>query len=89
MSRKIHVVFGNGKWLVKGEGENEAISEHRTKDAAIKKAAQVASQKNGQYVLHRRDGTIMHREAHRRDSLPPQDKKSSGPKGPRPPRKTN
>jgi hypothetical protein len=54
-----HVMPGNDRWEVRGEGAQRATSVHETKREAVASARQLAhSRQPSQLVVHRLDGTV-------------------------------
>jgi uncharacterized protein YdaT len=54
----IHVVPNEDKWLVKEEGEQDALFNANSKAEAVEKAKEWASDANRTAIIHRKDGTV-------------------------------
>jgi hypothetical protein len=57
-----HVVPHQGKWAVKGEGNQRATSIHETQAEATKRARDLARRQKSELLVHGRDGEILFRE---------------------------
>ena len=70
-----HVVPHNGKWAVKGEGNERATAVCDTQADAIEKAREIAINQGAEVVIHRPDGRIRDKDSYGKDPCPPKDKK--------------
>lgn len=59
---RVHVIPSEGKWAVKPSGSASATQVYSSKASAIAAAREIAKGKNGELVVHRRDGLIESRE---------------------------
>ena len=75
MSKRIHVVPGNGGWAVKREGSSSPISQHRTQEKAINAGRPIARREETELVTHRRDGRIRDSDSFGSESAASKDKK--------------
>lgn len=67
----IHVVPRNEGWVVRKEGSTRATSVHSTQREAVDAARKIAQHKNGELVIHGRDGRIRDRDSYGSDPFPP------------------
>jgi uncharacterized protein (DUF4415 family) len=58
-----HVVPHQGKWAVKGEGNQRATSIHETQAEATERARDIARRQKSELLVHGRDGQIRSRDA--------------------------
>jgi len=70
-----HVVPHDGKWAVRGEGNEKVTSIHDTQQDAIDAAIPIAKNQQSEVVTHRRDGRIRDKDSYGNDPCPPKDKK--------------
>jgi uncharacterized protein YdaT len=70
-----HVVPHQDGWGVKGEGNSKASSVHKTQNAAIDAARDIARNQKSEVVIHGRDGKIRDKDSYEKDPNPPKDKK--------------
>ena len=68
----VHVVPDGDNWAVRSEGAGRAASTHKTQDAAIDAATDIAQNARlGQVVIHRPNGTIREEHTYGQDPYPP------------------
>lgn len=72
MGKNQHVVPVNGKWGVKGEGNEKYTSLFPTQAEAIEKAREIARNQQSELFIHGRDGQIRARDSHGNDPFPPE-----------------
>jgi len=65
-----HVIPHEGKWAVKGEGNQRATSVHKTQAEAIERAREIARRGKGELLVYGRDGQIRSRDSFGHDPLP-------------------
>lgn len=71
-----HVVpAGNGKWGVRGEGNEKITKITRTQSDAIDIARTIAKNQGAELVIHRPNGQIRDKDSYGNDPHPPDDKK--------------
>jgi len=75
MGKNQHVVPYQGKWAVRGEGNEKVTSTHDTQAEAIQRARKIAINQRSEVVIHRPDGTIRDKDSYGKDPWPPKDKK--------------
>lgn len=61
----------DGKWQVKGEGNDRASFVVRTQAEAIDHARNIARNKRSELYIHRPDGRIRARDSYGNDPFPP------------------
>lgn len=66
-----HVVPHNGRWAVKGAGNQRATSVHDTQQQAIDAGREIARKHQSELVTHRPDGRIRDKDSHGNDPFPP------------------
>lgn len=66
-----HVVPHNGRWAVKGAGNQRATSMHDTQQQAIDAGREIARKHQSELVIHRPDGRIRDKDSHGNDPFPP------------------
>ncbi len=71
MGKNVHVVPSNGKWGVKGEGNQKMTALTDTQAEAIAKARQIAQNQQSELIIHGRNGRIRERDSHGNDPYPP------------------
>jgi uncharacterized protein YdaT len=71
MQGKNHVVPHEGRWAVKGEGDQRATSIHDTEAEATERAREIARREKSELLVHGRDGEIRSRDSFGRDPFPP------------------
>lgn len=70
-----HVVPHNGRWAVRGAGNEKVTSTHNTQKDAIMVARKIAKNQQSEVVIHRPNGTIRDKDSYGPDPNPPRDKK--------------
>ncbi len=75
MGKNQHVVPHDGKWAVKGAGNQKATSTHSTQSDAIDAARGIAQNQQSEVVVHRPDGRIRDKDSYGNDPCPPRDTK--------------
>lgn len=68
-----HVVPRSGGWAVVSAGSSRAGSTHRTQQAAVQRAIQVAKQQKSEVLTHGRNGQICSKDSYGNDPNPPRD----------------
>lgn len=68
----VHTVPRGERWANK-VGGGEALSVHRTHEAAVRAGRKLAREQRTEHVVHGRDGRIVARNAYGRDPHPPRD----------------
>ena len=71
MGKNQHVVPYEGKWAVRGEGNERLTSSHDTQREAIDAAREIARNQRSELFIHGRDGRIRERDSHGNDPFPP------------------
>ena len=66
-----HVVPRGSNWAVRGAGNLEVSSVHKTQRGAIRAARRTAIQRESEVLIHRRNGRIRARNTYGRDPYPP------------------
>ena len=66
-----HVVPHDGKWAVRGEGNDRATSVHATQREAIEAAREIARNQRAELLIHGEDGKIRERDSYGHDPYPP------------------
>ena len=75
MSKNQHVVPRGPGWAVRGEGNRQITSAHRTQGAAINRATSIARREHSEVVIHRPNGQIRDKDSYGHDPNPPKDTK--------------
>ena len=71
-----HVVpVGNGKWGVRGEGNEKITKITTTQSNAINIARDIAKNQRSELVIHRSNGQIRDKDSYGNDPYLPEDKK--------------
>jgi uncharacterized protein YdaT len=70
-----HVVPRDGRWAVRGEGNEKDTSLHDTQADAIDAARDIARNQRTEIVVHRMDGKIRDKDSYGNDPYPPRDRK--------------
>jgi len=73
--RNQHVVPHDGKWAVRGEGNQRVTRVTDTQREAIDAARDIAQRQKAEVIIHKRDGTIRDRDSYGNDPCPPRDTK--------------
>lgn len=72
MGKNQHVTHrSDGKWQVKGEGNDRATSVTNTQAEAASIAREIARNQKSELFIHRRDNTIRERDSYGNDPYPP------------------
>jgi len=66
-----HVVPHDGKWAVRGEGNDRVTSIHSTQREAINAARETARNQRVELLIHGTDGKIRERDSYGHDPYPP------------------
>lgn len=72
MAKNYHGVPHENGWGVKGQGNFQESSVHRTQADAFQQARGLAQKRGGEVVIHRRDGQIRERNTYGSDPYPPE-----------------
>ena len=75
MGKNQHVVPHNGKWAVRGAGNEKVTRVVNTQAEAIKIAQDIAKNQQSDTKIHGRDGRIRAGNSYGNDPYPPKDKK--------------
>ena len=75
MGQNQHVVPHDGKWAVRGEGNQRVSSLHDTQSEAIAAARNTAILNRSEVVIHGGDGQIRDKDSYGNDPFPPRDKR--------------
>ncbi|MBS6022003.1 MAG: DUF2188 domain-containing protein [Haemophilus haemolyticus] len=75
MGKNQHVVPHNGKWAVRGAGNEKVTRVVNTQAEAIKIAQGIAKNQQSDTKIHGRDGQIRAGNSYGNDPYPPKDKK--------------
>lgn len=70
-SKNQHVVPHKDGWAVKGEGNQNASSVHRTQNSAIDTARSIAKNQGSELFIHGKNGQIRAKDSHGKDPYPP------------------
>lgn len=70
-----HVVPNGELWAVRGAGNKNVSSKHRTQQNAINAAIQNAKKEHSEVVIHGRNGRIRDKDSYGNDPCPPKDTK--------------
>ncbi len=73
MKQNIHTVPSENGWVVKLAKTEFPLSQHRTKEEAVKTGASLAKSFGVEHVIHGKDGKIQDKDSYGRDPLPPRD----------------
>jgi hypothetical protein len=78
MAEKSHHVIpaAHGGWNVKKGGAERASKHFDNKEEAVKWGRQISKNQGTDFYIHRKDGTIQHKDSHGRDPYPPRDRDS-------------
>ncbi|MEU4360332.1 DUF2188 domain-containing protein [Promicromonospora sp. NPDC023987] len=63
----IEVYYEGKPWHVRRQGENEPLSDHATKEAALKMGRLRAEAEGVEFYVRNRDGTIAEKDSHGND----------------------
>jgi hypothetical protein len=75
LGKNQHVVPHNGKWAVRGAGNEKVTRVVNTQAEAIKIAQDIAKNQQSDTKIHGRDGQIRAGNSYGNDPYPPKDKK--------------
>lgn len=75
MGKDQHVTPKDGKWQVKGDGNDKATKTFDTQKDAIDYAKTIAKNQKSEVVIHGKDGKIRDKDSYGNDPCPPKDKK--------------
>lgn len=76
MGKNIHITHReNGKWAVKGEGDDRASGLYDTQRKAIEAGREIAQNNKSELFIHDRDNKIRDRDSYGNDPFPPRDRK--------------
>lgn len=67
MNKNQHVVPHQGKWAVKGEGNQKNTLITVTQEQAITKAREIAKNQESELLIHGRDGAIREKNSYGND----------------------
>jgi uncharacterized protein YdaT len=67
MNKNQHVVPHQGKWAVKGEGNQKNTLITDTQEQAIAKAREIAKNQESELLIHGRDGAIREKNSYGND----------------------
>lgn len=67
MNKNQHVVPHQGKWAVKGEGNQKNTLKTDTQEQAITKASEIAKNQESELLIHGRDGAIREKNSYGND----------------------
>ena len=70
-----HVVPHDGKWAVRGEGNQKVTRITHTQQQALDIARDIARNQGSEVLIHGRDGKIRDRDSYGHDPCPPEDTK--------------
>lgn len=62
----------DGSWKVKGSGDQQASSKHKTQNEAIERAIELSKKNNSELFIHDKDGKIRERNSYGNDPYPPE-----------------
>ena len=71
MGKDQHVVPKDGKWQVKGGGNEKATGTFSTQAEAIEKAREIAINQKSEVLIHGKDGKIREKNSYGKDPYPP------------------
>lgn len=71
MGKNQHVVPHDGKWQVRGEGNERATGTFNTQYEAENRAREIAINQKSEVIVHRRNGQIRDRNSYGNDPFPP------------------
>lgn len=72
MGKNQHVVPHEGRWGVRGAGNDQLTSIHDTQAEAIDRAREIAKNQESELFIHRPDGRIRGRDSQGNDPYPPE-----------------
>jgi len=71
MGKNQHVVPHEGKWAVRGEGNERVTEVFGTQREAIDRAREIARNQDSELLIHGEDGRIRARDSYGNDPFPP------------------
>ncbi len=71
MNKNQHVVYRDGRWAIRGEGNQRDTSVHDTQRDAIEAGRAIAQNQQSELIIHGRDGKIRERDSYGNDPHPP------------------
>jgi len=75
MNKNQHVVPHNGKWGIKGEGNDKLTKIVDTQKKATEIAREIAKNQHAELIIHRPNGQIRDKDSFGNDPFPPRDNK--------------
>jgi hypothetical protein len=75
VAKNQHVVPHNGKWAVKGDGNQRYTRIVATQNEAVDVARRIARNQGVDVVIHRQHGQIRDKDSYGSDPFPPRDLK--------------
>lgn len=73
MGKNQWVVNHDGKWAVKGEGNQKVTKITGTQKEAIKVAKEIAKNQGSELIVQGKDGKIVSKDSYGNDPCPPKD----------------
>ena len=71
MGKNQHVVPHEGKWAVRGEGNERVTEVFETQREATDRAREIARNQDSELLIHGEDGRIRARDSYGNDPFPP------------------
>lgn len=71
MGKNQHVVPHNGKWGVRGAGNEKVTQVFNTQEEARQRAREIAINQQSEVVIHRPNGQIRDKDSYGNDPYPP------------------
>src|SRR4051812_42945867 len=71
MGKNQHILQREGRWAVRGEGNDRDTVRCDTQAEAIRVATEIAKNQRGELVIHDRNGRIRERNSYGNDPFPP------------------
>jgi hypothetical protein len=71
MNKNQHVVPHQGKWAIKGAGNEKATKVVSTQKEAIGIAKKIAKNQQAELIIHRPNGQIRDKDSYGNDPFPP------------------
>lgn len=71
MGKAQHVVPHNGKWGVRGAGNEKVTQVFNTQEEARQRAREIAINQQSEVVIHRPNGQIRDKDSYGNDPYPP------------------
>jgi len=63
----VHTVHRDGTWVNQVEGGEQASSTHDTKDEAVERGRELATNRGSEHLVHNLDGQIAERQSYGND----------------------